>query len=75
MADYAEACDARYNIGTFDENSLDENREALAAESLLPWGATSAKPIMNSMTAAANATTEYSQLEVEDRRAFWLTAE
>jgi hypothetical protein len=30
---------------------------------------------MNSMIAATNATTEHSKLDIEDRRAFWLTAE
>jgi hypothetical protein len=68
-----EGCDPDYRIGT-PENSRDENEESLAAESLLPWS-TNAKPVMNNMTAATNATTAYSQLDIEDRRAFWLTAE
>ena len=71
-----EGCDTRYRIGTTDKNSRDENRDALAAESLLPWwGSMSAKPIMNSMTAAAKATTPHSQFDIEARRAFLLTAE
>jgi hypothetical protein len=67
LADYAEACDARYNIGMLDENSLDEKSETLAAESLLPCcGLTSARLIINSMTAPTNATIENSHPNIED---------
>jgi hypothetical protein len=42
-----------------DENSLDEERELCAADSLLPYGTlTSAKLIMNTMIAPTNAKIE-----------------